>query len=99
MYDPRFSKIAREGPLHISHATLLPETRAFRDALTDAWISKGHELNEDIYNGRLEGLAHCVSTVYEGVRSSSAVYVTGKENVEIMHSTVAIKINLNVILQ
>lgn len=94
MYDSRFSKIAREGPLHISHATLLPETRAFRDSLVKAWTSKGHELKEDIYNGRLEGLTHCVSTVYEGVRSSSAVYVTGKENVEIMHSTVATKINL-----
>ncbi|KAJ5876635.1 hypothetical protein N7455_000100 [Penicillium solitum] len=93
VYDPRFSKIAREGPLHISHATLLPETRAFRDALTEAWTSKGHGIKEDIYNGRMEGLTHCVSTVYEGVRSSSAVYVFGKGNVEIMHSTVATKIN------
>ncbi|OQE00866.1 hypothetical protein PENVUL_c045G05736 [Penicillium vulpinum] len=93
VYDPLFSKIGREGPLHISHANLLQETSAFRDALTQAWTSKGHKLREDIYNGRLEGLTHCVSTVYDGVRSSSAVYVTGKENVEIMHSTVATKIN------
>ncbi|KAJ5497733.1 Glucose-methanol-choline oxidoreductase C-terminal [Penicillium expansum] len=68
------------------HITMMQELKA--------WTSKGHELKEDIYNGRLEGLTHCVSTVYEGVRSSSAVYVTGKENVEIMHSTVATKINL-----
>ncbi|KXG53464.1 Glucose-methanol-choline oxidoreductase [Penicillium griseofulvum] len=93
VYDPLFSKIGREGPLHISHPNLLSETRAFRDALTQAWTSKGHELKEDIYNGRLEGLTHCVSTVYDGVRSSSAVYLTGKENVEILHSTVATKIN------
>lgn len=72
---------------------MLPETRAFRDALTEAWTNKGHGIKEDIYNGRLEGLTHCVSTVYEGVRSSSAVYVFGKGNVEIMHSTVATKIN------
>ncbi|KAJ5170111.1 Glucose-methanol-choline oxidoreductase C-terminal [Penicillium coprophilum] len=32
-------------------------------------------------------------TVYQGVRPSSAVYVTGKSNVEIMHSTVTTKIN------
>ncbi|KAJ5374289.1 Glucose-methanol-choline oxidoreductase [Penicillium concentricum] len=93
VYDPHFSKIAHEGPLHISHANLLPETSRFRDALIQAWTSKGHELKEDIYNGRLGGLTHCVSTVYDGVRSSSAVYVTGKDNVEIMHSTVATKIN------
>ncbi|KAJ5503651.1 Glucose-methanol-choline oxidoreductase [Penicillium fimorum] len=65
----------------------------FRDALTQAWTGKGHELKEDIYNGILKGLTHCVSTIYDGVRSSSALYVTGKDNVEVMHSTVATKIN------
>jgi choline dehydrogenase len=71
---------------------LLPETRAFRDALTEAWTSKGHRTNEGIYNGKLEGLAHCISTVYNGVRSNSAVYVTGRANIAILHSTVATKV-------
>ncbi|KAJ5142594.1 Glucose-methanol-choline oxidoreductase [Penicillium bovifimosum] len=51
VYNPPFTEIGRSGPIHVSHANLLPETRAFRDALTKAWTSKGHRTNEGIYNG------------------------------------------------
>ncbi|CAG8207825.1 unnamed protein product [Penicillium salamii] len=93
LYDPGFSKIGLDGPVHVSHAELLPETEFFRQALTKAWIGEGHVVKEDIYDGEVYGLTHCINSVYRGVRSNSAAYLNGKNNVSIIYSSVATKIN------
>lgn len=61
--------------------------KPFRDALEQAWVSKGEELSEDIYSGTQSGLVHCMSTIYKGFRSSSYVFVEGKPNITILAET------------
>ncbi|RAL13461.1 GMC family oxidoreductase [Aspergillus homomorphus CBS 101889] len=95
LYPNELAKIGRDGPVHVSHADLVPELRPFRDALTAAWTSKGHPISEDIYSGKMEGLTHCVNSIYKGERSSSGAYLTGKDNVAILHSSIAKKINFD----
>ena len=92
-HDPKFSRLGRDGPLHISHADLLPELAPFREALISAWKSKSLPIRDDIYSGKMEGLTHCVTSIYNGVRSDSSAFVNGRPNVEVMSSTVAKKIN------
>jgi choline dehydrogenase-like flavoprotein len=60
--------------------------------VTKGWLSKGQELTEDIYSGTMQGLVHCISTIYKGVRSSSAVFVEGRSNVTVLPLTHAKKI-------
>ncbi|KAJ6022297.1 Glucose-methanol-choline oxidoreductase [Penicillium herquei] len=92
-HDPAFSRLGRDGPLNISHADLLPETAAFRKALIKAWESKGMQLTRDVYSGKMEGLTHCVTTIHNGVRSESSVFIASKSNVDVMACTIAKKIN------
>lgn len=93
LYDHDFSRLGRDGPLHVSHAELVPELQPFRDALSKAWTSMGHPLGEDIYSGKMEGLVHCDNTIYKGVRSNSSVFVSTKSNVDVMPLTVCTRIN------
>jgi choline dehydrogenase len=51
LYSPHLHHIGTNGPIHVSHSSLLPETKTFRDALKKAWVSKGEKLNDDIYGG------------------------------------------------
>ncbi|RAH73861.1 GMC family oxidoreductase [Aspergillus aculeatinus CBS 121060] len=95
LYPNELAKIGRDGPVHVSHADLVPELRPFRDALTAAWTGAGHPVSEDIYSGKMEGLTHCVTSIYRGERSSSGAYLTGKTNVVIMPSCIAKKINFD----
>lgn len=90
MYPKDLARIGNQGgPLHISHADLIPEMKPFRDALETAWVSKGHELTSDVYNGVQKGLFRCISTIYKGTRSNASVCVEGKNNITIMSSTVS----------
>lgn len=57
----------------------------FRDALTQAWVSKGEKLTEDIYSGEMRGLTHCVDTIYNGQRQGSFLYLKDKPNVTILY--------------
>ncbi|KAJ1953520.1 hypothetical protein GGI12_005997, partial [Dipsacomyces acuminosporus] len=83
LYSPDFKKLGAGGPLPISHAELLPEMQPFRDALTKAWLSKGERISEDIYEGEMNGLTHCVDTIYRGQRSGSYLFVKDKPNITI----------------
>lgn len=85
MYPTELSKIGTGGPLQISHAELVPEMQPFRDALTQAWVSKGEVLTEDIYSGEMRGLTHCVDTIYKGERQGSFLYLKNKPNVTILY--------------
>lgn len=58
----------------------------FREALTKSWISKGHTITEDIYSGTMNGLTHCMDTIYKGSRQGSFLFVRGKSNVTILSS-------------
>ncbi|PYI09640.1 oxidoreductase [Aspergillus sclerotiicarbonarius CBS 121057] len=87
LYSAELSKIGRNGPLH--------ELHTFRDALSAAWTSKGQNLSEDIYSGKMEGPTHCVNSIYNGVRSTSASYLTDKKNVTILSSAIGKKINFD----
>lgn len=95
LYDESLKKVGRGGPLHVSHSALVPELRPFRDALEKAWVSKGEQLEEDIYSGTQRGLVHCMDTIYDGVRSSSWVFVHGKPNVTVLGSTFSKSINFD----
>ncbi|KAH8778002.1 hypothetical protein BGZ57DRAFT_1015972 [Hyaloscypha finlandica] len=86
LYPRGLSKVGTGGPLQISHADLIPEIEPFRDALTSAWTSKGHELNEDIYSGTMHGLTRCLDTIYKGTRQGSFLYLNGKPNVTVLSS-------------
>ncbi|KAJ6439401.1 flotillin domain-containing protein [Purpureocillium lavendulum] len=85
LYPGELSKIGTGGPVNISHADLVPEMRPFRDALTEAWVSKGERLTEDIYEGEMRGLTHCVDTIYDGQRQGSFLYLNNKPNVTIIY--------------
>lgn len=84
LYPAQLSKIGAGGPIQISHAELVPEMQPFRDALTEAWVSKGEVLTEDIYEGEMRGLTHCCDTIYQGERQGSFLYLKNKPNVTIV---------------
>ncbi|KAL1963315.1 hypothetical protein VTN77DRAFT_8436 [Rasamsonia byssochlamydoides] len=84
---PKLRNIGRNGPLHITHAELVPELEPFREALKKAWVSKGQKLTDDIYSGTMSGLTHCVNTIYRGLRSSSWSYLVGKPNITVLSSS------------
>ncbi|GFF56052.1 choline dehydrogenase [Aspergillus udagawae] len=85
LYPAELSKIGTGGPVQISHADLVPEMQPFRDALTQAWVSKGQPLTEDIFSGEMKGLTHCVDTIHHGVRQGSFLYLKDKPNVTILY--------------
>ncbi|GLA63140.1 hypothetical protein AtubIFM55763_005643 [Aspergillus tubingensis] len=85
LYPAELSKIGTGGPVQIAHADLVPEMQPFRDALTQAWVSKGEKLTEDIYSGEMRGLTHCVDTIYNGQRQGSFLYLKDKPNVTILY--------------
>ncbi|KAH8653496.1 hypothetical protein BX600DRAFT_385932 [Xylariales sp. PMI_506] len=87
LYSSHLQHIGTSGPIHVSHSNLLPETLEFRNALKKAWVSKGEKLNDDIYGGEMHGLVECVNTIYKGFRSSSWMYLEGKNNVFVLSET------------
>ncbi|CAO3608320.1 unnamed protein product [Mucor hiemalis] len=86
LYNPELKKIGNGGPIPISHAELLPEMEPFREALTKAWLSKGETLTENIFDGEMIGLTHCVDSIYKGQRSGSFLFVENKPNITILPS-------------
>ncbi|KAF4918523.1 hypothetical protein CGCVW01_v008782 [Colletotrichum viniferum] len=77
-------KLGGGGPLPISHAELLPEMEPFRKMLTRAWTSMGEKVSENIYDGEMNGLTHCVDTIYRGQRSRSYLFLKNKPNVTVL---------------
>lgn len=61
--------------------------KPFRDVLSEAWVSKGQKIFEDIYSSIMNALTHCMNTIYNGFRSSSYVFVEGKANITILADT------------
>ncbi|KAM4056044.1 GMC oxidoreductase [Hirsutella rhossiliensis] len=86
LFPPDLAKIgAGAGPIHVSHAQALPEMARFRDALTKAWTSRGEPLCEDVYDGNLSGLTHCVDSIYAGKRSGSFLFLKDKPDITLVH--------------
>lgn len=84
LYTPELKKIGAGGPIPICHAELLPELAPFREKLTEAWKSTGQPISENIYDGDMNGLTHCVDTIYKGQRSGSFLFVKDRPNVTIL---------------
>lgn len=84
LYSPDLTRIGGGGPIPISHAELVAEIQPFRDAVTKAWKSRGEPLSENIYDGEMNGLTHCVDTIYKGQRSGSFLFVKNKSNITIV---------------
>lgn len=95
LYPTELHKIGGGGPLPIAHAELIPEMKPFRDAITKAWLSKGEQLTEDIYNGEMNGLTHCVDTIYKGQRSGSFLFLKDKPNITILSSVISKRLIIN----
>lgn len=53
----------------------------------------GYLFKQDMFDGKPEGLTHCVNSIYNGVRSSSAEFVKQKPNIKIMPMSLATKLN------
>jgi len=87
LLPPHLKHIGTSGPLNVAPSDLLPEVAPWRAALKSAWVSKGEELNDDIYGGKMNGLVTAVNTIYKGVRSSSWVFLEGKSNVTVLSQT------------
>ncbi|KAF9776094.1 hypothetical protein IL306_005759 [Fusarium sp. DS 682] len=85
LYPSELKKIGTGGPIQIAHADLVPEMQPWRDALTEAWVSKGEVLTENIYDGEMRGLTHCVDTIHGGQRQGSFLYLKNKPNVNILY--------------
>ncbi|KAL1863369.1 hypothetical protein Plec18167_008232 [Paecilomyces lecythidis] len=83
-YNSALKKIGAGGPLHIAHSELIDALVDFRDAVTKAWTSRGEPLTENIYDGEMNGLTHCVDTIYKGVRSGSYLFLKGKPNITVL---------------
>lgn len=84
LYSKELKKLGENGPLPISHAELLDGMQPFRDRLTQAWKSRGGKFSENIYDGEMIGLTHCVDTIYKGQRSGSYLFVKNKPNITIV---------------
>ncbi|KAI0543022.1 hypothetical protein GGR58DRAFT_5434 [Xylaria digitata] len=84
LYSQDLQKLGSGGPLHISHAELLDELAPLREKITQAWLSRGHVLTENIYDGEMIGLTHCVDSIYHGKRSGSFLFLKGKPNITIL---------------
>lgn len=74
---------------------MIPELEPFRKAMTDAWVSKGQRLTEDVYSGEQSGLVKCMNTIYKGVRSTSAVFLEGKPNITLVATAQAKRLVLD----
>ncbi len=57
--------------------------KPFRDALDQSLEVQGGTVSENIYDGEMIGLTHCVDTIYKGQRSGSYLFVKGKPNITI----------------
>ncbi|KAL6247150.1 hypothetical protein RBB50_005493 [Rhinocladiella similis] len=84
LYLPELKKIGGGGPIPISHAELVEEMEPFREAVIKAWKSRGEVINENIYDGEMNGLTHCCDTIYKGVRSGSYLFLRNKPNVTVL---------------
>ncbi|KAF2114701.1 hypothetical protein BDV96DRAFT_661095 [Lophiotrema nucula] len=84
---PDVKDVGRDGPVHVAHPELLPETRPFRDAFKQSWASIGLQFGNDVYNGSQSGLSNCISSIYKGVRSDASVFLEGRDNVTVMPLT------------
>ena len=73
---------------------MVPELEPFRNALQKAWVSKGEQLTENIYEGRQRGLVKCMNSIYKGVRSTSVCFLDGKPNITVIPETFVRKIIL-----
>ena len=80
---PELRKLGAGGPIPISHAELIDEMRPFRESLMKAWKSRGEPVSENIYDGEMNGLTHCIDTIYKGQRSGSYLFVKNKPNITI----------------
>lgn len=84
LFDKSLQKIGVDGPLPISHSELLPEMQSFRDNIIKAWKSRGGHMAENIYDGEMIGLTHCVSSIYKGQRSGSFLFVQDRPNITVL---------------
>nr|BAF98893.1 formate oxidase 3 [Schwanniomyces vanrijiae] len=84
LYNPELKKVGGGGPIPISHSELVNELKPFRDNLIKAWKSTGKPLTENIYDGEMIGLNHCISTIYHGKRSGSYLFLQNTPNVTII---------------
>lgn len=93
MLSPEIAeKLGGSGPLHIAPANPVKELQPFRDALKQAWESKGLPCCDDIYSGKAVGLINSVVTISDGVRSNSVCFIRGKPNVTVKATSIARKI-------
>lgn len=89
LHSPELKYIGESGPIPVSHSDLIPEMAPFRDALTEAWISKGEPLTDDVHNGTMRGLWKAVNSIHAGKRSSSWLYLVDKPNITVLGHTIA----------
>lgn len=95
LYPPELKKIGANGPIPISHARLIDEMKPFRDALTKAWKSMGEPVSSNIYDGEMNGLTHCVDTIYNGQRSGSYLFLKDKPNIAVLPQVHSKKLIIN----
>ncbi|KAF4585507.1 glucose-methanol-choline (gmc) oxidoreductase [Ophiocordyceps camponoti-floridani] len=87
LFGKGMAKVGSGGPLPVSHAELIPVMKPFRDAVTSAWKSRGEPVTEDVFDGELDGLTHCLDTIYHGQRSGSYLFLRGKPNISVVAET------------
>ena len=87
LYSSDFQRLGQGGPIHISHAELLDGMEDFRRVLTQAWKSTGQPATENIYDGEMIGLTHCIDTIYKGQRSGSYAFLKDKPNITVLAQT------------
>lgn len=73
---------------------MVPELEPFRSALQKAWVSKGEQLTENVYEGQQRGLVKCMNTIYKGVRSTSVCFLDDKPNITVIPKTFVQRISL-----
>lgn len=95
LYSSDLQKIGSGGPINISHAELIDEMAPFRDAITKAWTSMGEPLTENIFDGEMNGLTHCVDSIYNGQRSGSFLFLKNKPNITVLAEVHSKKLLIN----
>lgn len=95
IFRPELKALGRGGPIPVSHADLIPEMEPFRQALSKAWKSKGQAETDDVHSGQMHGMWKALSTIHNGLRSSSWMYLVGKKNITVLSEAHSKKLIFN----
>ncbi|EGN93925.1 hypothetical protein SERLA73DRAFT_115398 [Serpula lacrymans var. lacrymans S7.3] len=72
--------VGENGPLNLRAVPPLP----FAQDIVHAWTSRGLPVTKDIFSGSVNGLTHLISSIRNGIRTTSVAFLHGKNNISVL---------------